>query len=56
MWLVYLFYVQLPMDLAIATVSGFAFSCLWDWLAPKKAKAPPAIRSEPADHPAGREG
>ncbi len=56
MRLVFLFYVQLPMDLAIAAVSGLAFSCLWDWLTPREAKAPPAARGEPANHLAGREG
>jgi hypothetical protein len=56
MWLVFLFYVQLPMDLAIATVSGLAFSYLWDWLAPSEAEAPPAARGEPVDQSADREG
>ena len=56
MWLVFLFYVQLPMDLAIATVSGLAFSCLWDWLAPSEAQTPPAARGEPVDQSADREG
>ena len=53
----YLFGVQLPIDLAIATVSGLAFSCLWDWLAPSEEKAPPAADpGKPDNPPADREG